>query len=180
MGSKGSFTGSHRKLKCCLMRIIRYLNQKWVCSGRSNHCTPSAEHTTSRAVSTSVHWLLDWCLCVIYEQNHGGNNNNKITKLVKANLQKKRSHKGKHKNQRATRSHTEETHEDTKLEAIAHLQRTWCRPVQVLYACSFNLWCHMLASPLLSRRCMIPLSPPPLPAPSLFSPLLPHRPLNLE
>lgn len=58
MGSKGSFAGSHRKLKCCLMRIIRYLNQKWVPSKRRNHCTPTAELRTS----TSVRWLLDSCL----------------------------------------------------------------------------------------------------------------------
>lgn len=83
MGSKGSFAGSHRKLKCCLMRIIRYLNQKWVPSKRRNHCTPKAELRTSRAVSTSVRWLLDSCLHVsINKIIEGGGKNHRCQILL--------------------------------------------------------------------------------------------------
>lgn len=83
MGSKGSFAGSHRKLKCCLMRIIRYLNLKWVPSKRRNHCTPKAELRTSRAVSTSVRWLLDSCLHVsINKIIEGGGKNHRCQILL--------------------------------------------------------------------------------------------------
>lgn len=33
-----------------------------------------------------------------------------------------------HKNQRPTHFHTQESHKNTKVEAITHMQRTCCRP----------------------------------------------------
>lgn len=42
--SMGTLTGSHRKFKCCLMRIVRYLNQKWMAwQEKQSQCTSSTK-----------------------------------------------------------------------------------------------------------------------------------------
>jgi hypothetical protein len=40
--------------------------------------------------------------------------------------------KTKHKNQRPTHLHSQESPESTKLEAIMYAQKPWCRPMQNL------------------------------------------------
>lgn len=51
--------------------------------------------------------------------------------LKQTNTQKKKAPQ-RHKKQRATNSHTQESHESTKPESIAYSQRACCRLVQAL------------------------------------------------
>ena len=52
-------------------------------------------------------------------------------KLDKTNqlLLKEKSFKRGHKKQRPIRSHTQESHENSKLKGVIYPRRTWCRPV---------------------------------------------------
>lgn len=51
--TKGTFTGAHRKLKCCLMSIVRYLNQKRMAERETcNHSTPNVAQNSQGILST--------------------------------------------------------------------------------------------------------------------------------
>ena len=52
--SKGTLTGSHRKFKCCLMRVIRYLNQKWTAQQEKQSQYGKVAHQPSSVFSPPI------------------------------------------------------------------------------------------------------------------------------
>ena len=52
----------------------------------------------------------------------------------------------RHKKQRPTHLHTQDSHKNAKLEAIIYTQMTWCRPMQVLCMLPQSLSSYALCS----------------------------------
>ena len=69
-------------------------------------------------------------------------NKKKLYKNRKQTNRRKRAEE-RHKNQRPTCSHIQESYKYTKLEAIIHTQKTWCSPLWPLCMLPPSLQVHM-------------------------------------